>query len=809
MRSRLVGAGLLLLVVAAFFRHLVPAENVLYLRDLSLEVLPLRRHVAEMVAEGTAPWWTPLVFGGAPMVAMVHGLLYPPSAVFFLLPAPWALKAFIVGHDLVAGLGLWVLLRALAVSPAAALFGAITYMLSGYVLSLANLVNVLVGAAWLPWGVACFIRAVESARPVRGRWVLLTGVVLGLQALADVEGAYQTVGILVLWVLFAGGNRWLARVRRGTVVLAVGGGIGVLLAAVQLLPLAEFYRRSVRAAGVATEEALTWAYDPPRFLELLAPGIWGDVIDGPYWGWMFHKGAAAPSPLLLSAYIGMAPLVLAVVGVVLRRRNRWVGFGVLLVVLSLVLAMGGSTPVYSAFHRYVPFFDRFRYPVKWLLPATFSISVLAATGLSALGSRHDADGRATRRALGGGGLILLALVGGLFVLRSHPEAVTALMAEQLTLPPSQLASLSERVHVEIIVQGFMATAWLCATLLAVWAVGLSRLPAVLAQGGLLLLLVADFLVHNGGLVPVAPRPLMEAEPPLARFLRREPGLFRVMYVDTPERQHQVLDRARSPFAPSIMAWYRSLLVPNTGMEFGFAEFGGAHPARLADHREVQRRAFGEALRLRLLGAWNVKFLIVPYADLQHPALERVAVPEGDPGVRLYVNRLVLPRAFWVRHARWYDDRQRLREALNQFDPRREVLLEGAEREDLAGGPGAPEGSAEVTSYRANEVIVRTRAPARGFLVLADTYYPGWRVVVDGVGADLLRANYAMRAVPVPEGVHEVRFRYEPRLLYVGAGVSLATMLMVAGLLLRGWHRSREPVVPTGPEPSTGTGGSAG
>ena len=807
MRSRLVGPALLLLVVAAFFRHLVQADNVLYLRDLSLEVLPLRRHVAEMVAGGTAPWWTPLVFGGAPTVATVHGLLYPPGAVFLILPVAWALKVFIVGHTLVAGLGLWLLLRALAVPPAAALFGATVYMLSGYVLSLANLVNLLVGAAWLPWAVMCFARAVESARPARGRWAMLTGVVLGLQALADVESAYVTAGILVFWLLVAGRDRWLARLHRGIVVLAVSGGVGVLLAAAHLLPLAEFYPRSVRAAGLAAGESLVWAYDPPRLLELLAPRIWGDLIEGPYWGWMFHKGAAAPSPLLLSAYLGAAALALAAVAVVLRRRSRWVRFGALLGVLSLVLAMGESTPVYAVFHRYVPFFDRFRYPVKWLLPATFSVSVLAGIGLAALGGRRDADRRATRLLLGGGTLILMAAVGGLFILRSHPETVTALMARQVVLPPAQLASLSERVHVELVVQGFMAVAWFGAALIGIWAVGASKLHAVLAQGGLALLLLADLFVHNGGLVPVAPRGLMEAEPPLARFLRQEPGLFRVLHVDTPERQGQVLERASSPFAPSIAAWYRSLLAPNTGMEFGLAELGGANPARLADQEEVQRLAVGRELHPRLLGAWNVKFLIVPYADLQHPALERVAVPGGDPGVRLYANRLALPRAFWVPHARWYDDRQRLREMLTRFDPRREVLLEGPDREDPASAPGAPEGSAEVTSYRANDVGVRVQAPARGFVVLADTYYPGWRAMVDGAEARLLRANYSMRAVPVPEGVHEVRFRYEPRLLYLGAGVSLATTLMIALLLLRGSRAPREPAPPDRPEPSSAAGGN--
>ena len=376
------------------------------------------------------------------------------------------------------------------------------------------------------------------------------------------------------------------------------------------------------------------------------------------------------------------------------------------------------------------------------------------------------------------------------MLRSHPEAVTALMARQVTLSPPQLASLSERVHVEIVVQGFMTTAWLGATLIAVWTVGVSRLPAGLAQGGLLLLLLADLFVHNGELVPVAPRRLLDAEPPLARFLRQEPGLFRVLYVDTPERQDQVLERARSPFALPIVLWYRSLLIPNTGMEFGLAEFGGASPARLADHEEVRRLAVGEELRLPLLGAWNVRFLIVPYADIPHPGLERVAVPGGDPGVRLYANRLALPRAQWVRYARWHESRDRLRTALTRFDPRREVLLEGPDRAGVDGEAGDAEGMAEVISYRANDVLVRVRAPVEGFLVLADTHYPGWRATVDGAETPILRANYSMRAVRMPPGSHDVRFRYEPRLLWAGAAVSLVTTLVIAGLLVRAWPGAR-------------------
>jgi hypothetical protein len=790
MRARLAGPALLLLVVAAFFRHLASPENVLYLRDLTLEVLPLRRQVAGMVAGRTFPWWTSELFGGVPTVAMVHGLFYPPAAVFFALPVAWALKVFIVGHVLLAGLGLFALLRSLDVPRAAALFGATGYMLSGYVLSLTNLVNLLVGAAWLPWIVMCFVRAVDGSRPPRGRWVVLTGVALGFQALADVEGTYMTVGILALYLLLAGRDRWVTRLGRGVAVLVVGGGIGVLLAAVELLPLAEFYQRSVRAAGLATEEALVWAYDPPRLLELVAPGIWGDVVAGPYWGWMFHKSAAAPSPLLLGAYLGLPPLILAAAAVILQGRSHWVRFTATLGVLGLVLAMGESTPVYPLFHEYVPLFDRFRYPVKWLLPASFAMTVLAGLGLGAIAARGDAGRRATRAVLAAGSLILLALVAGLFVLRSHPEAVTTDLARRLAIPPSQLALLSARVHVEMIVQGFMTAGWLAVTLFGLWTLGLSRLHAGLAQGALILLLLADLFVHNRGLVPVAPRGLMESEPPLASYLRQVPGPFRVLYVDTPERQQRVLERAASPFAPTIAAWYRSLLMPNTGIDFGLSDLGGGNPLRLADQDTVRRLAAGPVLRPRLLGAWNVKFLIVPYADLSHPALERVSVPGGDPEVRLYLNRLALSRAWWVPRARWLGDRHRLLEVLAEFDPGREVLLEGPDREES--GTAEPSGRAEILSYGTHDIKVGVQASVPGFVVLAETYYPGWRATVDGVGVRLLRGNYSMRAVAVPEGTHELRFRYEPRVLYAGGGLSFMTALVVAGLMFRGRRRPGPP-----------------
>ena len=75
------------------------------------------------------------------------------------------------------------------------------------------------------------------------------------------------------------------------------------------------------------------------------------------------------------------------------------------------------------------------------------------------------------------------------------------------------------------------------------------------------------------------------------------------------------------------------------------------------------------------------------------------------------------------------------------------------------------------------------AASDALLVLSDLYYPGWRAVVDGRPADILRANYLMRAVAVPAGRHTVGFVYEPASFKAGIAASLAGGLAIALMVL--------------------------
>jgi uncharacterized membrane protein YfhO len=71
----------------------------------------------------------------------------------------------------------------------------------------------------------------------------------------------------------------------------------------------------------------------------------------------------------------------------------------------------------------------------------------------------------------------------------------------------------------------------------------------------------------------------------------------------------------------------------------------------------------------------------------------------------------------------------------------------------------------------------------GYVVLADTYYPGWRAAVDGVPAPIYAANGTFRAVFVEDGSHRVEFDYEPRGVRVGAAVTFASLALVLALAL--------------------------
>ena len=173
--------------------------------------------------------------------------------------------------------------------------------------------------------------------------------------------------------------------------------------------------------------------------------------------------------------------------------------------------------------------------------------------------------------------------------------------------------------------------------------------------------------------------------------------------------------------------------------------------------------------LRLLGAMNVAYLLDPSPDLD------LELAYSSPSVNVYRNPERLPRAYVVCQGVGVSSPEQALQAVTAsgFDPSREVVLEAAM---LPPSEPCALQEAILLPSRPNQAKIRAILSQPGYLVLSDTFYPGWRATVDGEPTKILRANGAFRAVALDAGTHEVSFQYRPRSFVVGVACSAVALV---------------------------------
>jgi len=169
------------------------------------------------------------------------------------------------------------------------------------------------------------------------------------------------------------------------------------------------------------------------------------------------------------------------------------------------------------------------------------------------------------------------------------------------------------------------------------------------------------------------------------------------------------------------------------------------------------------------------------------------VYSGD--VKIYENLDNLPRAFIVHHARVMNDDAEIVAAMRDpsFAPASTVILSPPPRagaESVASDAmttrpqeATGEDSVTIVSYFPEHVVLDVETSVAGYLVLTDTDYPGWEATIDGRRVPIYRANLTCRAIELPAGRHRIEFHYKPHMFYVGAVISLISLLAVLGGLI--------------------------
>ena len=726
------GAGLALLVLAVLGDVLLAPGNAVLSSDVgdaAYYFARIRRFAAAEIWNGNLPLWNPHIFAGVPLLGGFQaGMLYPPNVVYLILPLAKAIDLDIAFHLFVTGFGAFAWVRHRGVHAAAAFLAGVIAMLCGATTlrMFAGQLSLLAANAWSPLLLLVVERLIE--RPSLG-WCLVGIAAASLQILAGYPFATFAIGLV-------GGVYALTRVRhwqapgRVLAALASVAAVPLLITAAQLLTGLQTSWETTRAGGVSYEFAATYSLRPENLITALVPGFFGDIANVSYWGrWWFWDN---------SVFVGATAIALAAVGVrhgAPRQRRFALAFAVGL----LLIALGDSTPVFYVLHRFVPGFDSFRAPSKFVFHASLFVALLAAIGLDRM-LRETLDTR--RLALvAAAGAVGLPLAGLLLRVEAAAQPGGGQWGELVDAIEPWLYTETFARETASFVEGALRERGLfCAVLAVALALAPRRrgfvwLVAVLC--GLELLVFAR--AYRGGF------DLRDLErPELEAFYRKHPG------------DHRFFTYAR-----------RDRTNDNYAIDAGVSSLWGYDPVQLARYSRFLEFAREEHTDFETPHVANQPDVIHPIFRLlrcrySQPLLGPTELPDALPHFLLLHDYRVLET----------DD---VLPALldPDFDPTRTVLLESPP--EPAPLPDGRPGRVSLVAESTDHLLVDVTLPDAAILLVTDVYAEGWRAVSVGEAAPaeyaVLPADYIVRAVPLPAGQHRLRIEYAPSAFRIGRFVS--------------------------------------
>ncbi|MBI4064898.1 YfhO family protein [Candidatus Gottesmanbacteria bacterium] len=335
---------------------------------------PLKNYLHERLSQNKIPLWNDMIAGGFPTLAEGEAGVFN---VFNLLlykffPTIIAFNLSYVLAFLMSSIGMYFFAKRLKFSPLYAFYISILYGYSGYfVAHISNLVN-LQASSYLPW-VLLFTDLMLSGSGAVGA-LALSLTVSQLIFTGFPQMTFIALSFALLYIAFVYIKKKTSLKR---IIIWIGVVIyGFILSAVQLLPTYELTSLSPRSQGAAYQELLFYKFPIEHFITFIDQFHFGNPQKGTYPHFNAFNGSIFWEN---SGYIGILPLILLLLSLTrLRKFDRGIFF-VSSMILSALLMIGGSGPLYILLT--LPPFSYFRFPSRYLILFLFSLSILAGFGL--------------------------------------------------------------------------------------------------------------------------------------------------------------------------------------------------------------------------------------------------------------------------------------------------------------------------------------------------------------------------------------------------------------------------------------------
>ncbi len=663
---------------------------------------PWRQFITQELKQGRLPSWNPHQFAGAPMLANFQSaIFFPPNLIYLILPFPIAWTILTISQPLLAAIGMYLLLKSLFTIHRSlfTVFPALAYGFSAWM------------SAWIEWNIHGFVYALLPwalwAIYKKRNFTTIITIILIILA------GHPQMALIALSAVavFAAVNRNFKKFLLSTV-------IALTITSIQWLPTVRYYQEASRQQAssefVYEKTLLPW----PQISQLIAPNFLGNSATGNF------RGTA--NFVETTAYSGIAILGFALIGLIgqispisqIGQIKKFAGF-LLLLIFVLVL----PNPISLLIGKLnIPILST-SVASRWLTLWPLATILLAAVGINRFIDQTTSkpDKKAwpfqKRPGLHLSLIVISGAIGGLWL--------TAFFS------PPEFRSVSIRnLIIPTAIAGFFV---------ATFPLENQKRRLLAKARSLLILTIAIATLIE--LVLFAHKTMTYTEKDF-------------IYPTTPViKKLQELSTDYSRFAST----------PGSAIESNFATYYGLYD--LAGYDALYPRRIGELV-------WAAQNNGRPVADFSRSTVVTPTNPSQArdnlwnlAGVRWIINKDdLLPEHQGQRSNDlspdfkliWEEGKWQIYGNTNAFP--RAFFIE----EILASPPSLSAITpAKITKYLSNSVEIEIDAPQDGYLILTDTFYPGWQATVDGTPTKISPALHAFRAVTITQGKHIIQYSFNP------------------------------------------------
>ena len=720
----------------------VPVQNAKLSDAVSL-FYPPKTLAVDLEKKGELPLWNPYMFAGYPLFASPQfGLLFP-TMIFYLAFAPhiaWTLQ--VMSQPIFACFFMYLLLRHFKLGKIPSVFGSIVYGFGGSTILWIQWNTQATTSLFLPILILLEDKYLISKQLKYGA---LLSIFFSLQILAGYPPIIPfTLLAMAIWYLFRS-NQYFQDLK-----ILIFFVLGLSLSAIFLFPVAELIINSQRL--VETLDSGVPFFAPENLINLIAPDFFGNPATGNFWG----RGDNMDSTI----YAGVTTLIFSLIALKKFFKKTEVKFASCLFILALIIAI--SNPLSIFLYKLGLWGGASMTMNRINFLTNFSLALLGAYGISSLKNSTKLSLKPYIAIL----LIILGIGTYLFFIKSSLNSTDILLA-----------------HINISLKNLSLPLFIIATVLLLVLI-FNKFKQFKLVAPIMFILILIFELFRFGLKfnTFSSPNFIYPQTPISKYLEKYPSdRFIAERVVLPANMWVA-------FRLSSMAGYDGTYPINTAQLLAVANSGKI------DTAPQTRWGILENFDSKILDETNTRFLVTLKRNNNGDISENGQIDNKfklpkfkevfeDRGVVILENTQSLPRVYLTKQVIKTTDKNTLKLLIDENFPIKQTSI----TQDLEFNSTSTESLNSNLTYNPitnSHILIKTTSNIDSYLVVLDSFYPGWKALIDGSETTIHRTNYNFRGVFLPKGIHNVEFVYFPKSLEYGIIISVVSLVIIILLLTK-------------------------